>query len=72
MKVNYDEILVDDEIVEIMIRHLDIDGNGNIEKHEFKSGVEKWLALCNLQKKLHHNNQVRNILINNTLFLFKI
>ncbi|KAK1418089.1 hypothetical protein QVD17_27228 [Tagetes erecta] len=51
MKVNYDEI------VQIMIRHLDIDGNGNIEKHEFKLGMEKWLVLCNLQKQSHDNNQ---------------
>ncbi|KAK1418088.1 hypothetical protein QVD17_27227 [Tagetes erecta] len=51
MKVNYDEILVDDEIVEIMMRHLDIDGNGGINVHEFKSGVEKLLASSNLQKR---------------------
>ncbi|KAI3828225.1 hypothetical protein L1987_02322 [Smallanthus sonchifolius] len=43
MEVNYEEILMDDEIAEIIMRHLDIDGNGNIDKHEFKSGVTKWL-----------------------------
>ncbi|KAI7742454.1 hypothetical protein M8C21_026427, partial [Ambrosia artemisiifolia] len=43
MEVNYEEILMDDEIAEIIMRHLDIDGNGNIDKQEFKSGFTKWL-----------------------------
>nr|KAJ0188149.1 hypothetical protein LSAT_V11C900495890 [Lactuca sativa] len=43
MEMNYEEILMDDEIAEIIMRHLDIDGNGNIDKQEFQSGVTKWL-----------------------------
>lgn len=63
MKVNYDEILVDDEMVEIMMRHLDIDGDGGINIHEFKSGVEKLLASSNLQKRPDDKTKVRNILM---------
>lgn len=63
MKENYKEILVDDEISEIIIRHLDIDRNGDIDKHEFKTGVSKLLALRNSQKQSQESNQVRNIMI---------
>ncbi|KAK9077892.1 hypothetical protein SSX86_006230 [Deinandra increscens subsp. villosa] len=47
MEMNYEEILMEDEIAEIIMRHLDIDGNGNIDKHEFKSGVTKWFKEIN-------------------------
>ncbi|KAI3702807.1 hypothetical protein L6452_28559 [Arctium lappa] len=60
MEVNYNEVLMEDEIAEIIMRHLDIDGNGDIDKHEFKSGVKKWVKEINLvdqQKKSHDNNQ---------------
>lgn len=69
MEVNYEEILMDDEIAEIIMRHLDIDGNGNIDKQEFKSGVTKWLKEIDRrtsrnQKKLSKdNNRVRNIML---------
>ncbi|MFS7929381.1 putative EF-hand domain, sodium/calcium exchanger membrane region, EF-hand domain pair [Helianthus anomalus] len=60
MEVNYEEILMDDEIAEIIMRHLDIDGNGNIDKQEFKSGFTKWLKeidrATRTQKKLSHAN----------------
>ncbi|KAI7747319.1 hypothetical protein M8C21_033950, partial [Ambrosia artemisiifolia] len=46
LKAYYQEILVDDEIAEIIIRHLDNDGDGKIDKKEFRSGVGKWLASC--------------------------
>ncbi|KAK1418085.1 hypothetical protein QVD17_27224 [Tagetes erecta] len=62
MEVNYEEILMDDEIAEIIMRHLDIDGNGNIDKQEFKSGVTKWLkemdrVASRNQKKLSQDNK---------------
>ncbi|XP_071733690.1 sodium/calcium exchanger NCL2-like isoform X1 [Rutidosis leptorrhynchoides] len=63
MEVNYDEILMDDEVAEIIMRHLDIDGDGGIDKQEFKSGVTKWLkemdlvASRNQQKQLQNNNR---------------
>nr|XP_043628725.1 sodium/calcium exchanger NCL2-like [Erigeron canadensis] len=63
MEVNYDEILMDDEIAEIIMRHLDIDGNGDIDKQEFKSGVSKWLKEMdyvvsrNQQRQLQNNNR---------------
>lgn len=71
MEVNYEEILMGDEIAEMIMRHLDIDGNGNIDKQEFKSGVTKWLkeidhvASRNQKKKSRANNRVRNIKIRN-------
>nr|XP_043629214.1 sodium/calcium exchanger NCL2-like [Erigeron canadensis] len=55
MEVNYDEILMDDEIAEIIMRHLDIDGNGDIDKQEFKSGVAKWLK--EMDYVVSHNQQ---------------
>ncbi|XP_076912478.1 sodium/calcium exchanger NCL2-like [Bidens hawaiensis] len=55
LKVNNEKILVDDDIAKIMMRHLDIDRNGNIDKAEFRSGVGKLLVSCNLQLK--DNNQ---------------
>ncbi|GJX34178.1 sodium/calcium exchanger NCL2-like protein [Tanacetum coccineum] len=64
MEVNYEEILMDDEIAEIIMRHLDIDGNGDIDKQEFKSGVTKWIkeiehvATRNQQKQSQENNRV--------------
>ncbi|KVI02244.1 Calcium-binding EF-hand [Cynara cardunculus var. scolymus] len=60
MEVNYEEIvLMEDEIADIIIRHLDIDGNGDIDKHEFKSGVMRWLKeidhLASRKHKLQRN-----------------
>lgn len=69
MEVNYEEILMDDEIAEIIMRHLDIDGNGDIDKQEFKSGVTKWLkeidhvATRNQEKQSQENNRVRKLII---------
>ncbi|XP_024959912.1 sodium/calcium exchanger NCL2-like [Cynara cardunculus var. scolymus] len=62
MEVNYEEIvLMEDEIADIIIRHLDIDGNGDIDKHEFKSGVMRWLKeidhLASRKHKLQRNQE---------------
>ncbi|KAJ0847655.1 putative EF-hand domain pair protein CML [Helianthus annuus] len=57
LKGNYNEILVDDEIADIIMRHLDVDGDGNIDKAEFRLGVKKWVASCDLQKQLQDSNQ---------------
>ncbi|KAI3828218.1 hypothetical protein L1987_02315 [Smallanthus sonchifolius] len=57
LKGNYEEILVDDEIADIIMIHLDIDGNRNIDKKEFRSGVGKRLASCNLQKGSQDSNR---------------
>lgn len=61
MKVNYKEILVDDEVAEIMMRHLDIDGNKKIDKLEFITGVTKWFASHNLQNQSPDSKQVRKL-----------
>ncbi|KAI3497149.1 hypothetical protein L1887_39549 [Cichorium endivia] len=60
MEVNYEEILMDDEIAEIIMRHLDIDGNGNIDKQEFKSGVSKWLKEMDLVASRNQQKQSRD------------
>ncbi|KAL4580393.1 hypothetical protein LXL04_016584 [Taraxacum kok-saghyz] len=60
MEVNYEEILMDDEIAEIIMRHLDIDGNGNIDKQEFKSGVNKWLKEMDHVASRNEEKQSRN------------
>ncbi|KAJ0715636.1 putative EF-hand domain, sodium/calcium exchanger membrane region, EF-hand domain pair [Helianthus annuus] len=57
LKGNYNEILVDDEIADIIMRHLDVDGDGNIDKAEFRLGIKKWVASCDLQKQLQDSNQ---------------
>lgn len=60
---------MDDEIAEIIMRHLDIDGNGNIDKQEFQSGVTKWLkemdhvASRNQKKQSRNKNLVSVIVI---------
>ncbi|KAM0070892.1 putative EF-hand domain, sodium/calcium exchanger membrane region, EF-hand domain pair [Helianthus debilis subsp. tardiflorus] len=56
LEAYYQKILLDDEIAEIIMRHLDIDGNGDIDKEEFKSGVKKWLASRNLQQRSQDSN----------------
>ncbi|KAI3703889.1 hypothetical protein L1987_74085 [Smallanthus sonchifolius] len=60
MEVNYEEILMDDEIAEIIMRHLDIDGNGNIDKHEFKSGVTKWLKEMDRVASRHQKKKTQD------------
>ncbi|MFS7929383.1 putative EF-hand domain, sodium/calcium exchanger membrane region, EF-hand domain pair [Helianthus anomalus] len=56
LEAYYQKILLDDEIAEIIMRHLDIDGNGDIDKEEFNSGVKKWLASRNLQQRSQDSN----------------
>ncbi|KAI3702809.1 hypothetical protein L6452_28561 [Arctium lappa] len=63
MEVNYEgTVLMEDEMADIIIRHLDIDGNGDIDKHEFKSGVMKWLKeidhLAARKQKLQSNREI--------------
>ncbi|KAI3708338.1 hypothetical protein L2E82_37506 [Cichorium intybus] len=53
MEMNYDEIMMEDEITEIIMRRLDIDGSGVIDQREFRSGVKKWLKGINVP--LHSN-----------------
>ncbi|CAH1444562.1 unnamed protein product [Lactuca virosa] len=60
MEMNYEEILMDDEIAEIIMRHLDIDGNGNIDKQEFQSGVTKWLKEMDHVASRNQKKQSRN------------
>nr|XP_043630247.1 sodium/calcium exchanger NCL-like [Erigeron canadensis] len=48
MKVNHQELLIDDGIAEIMMRHLDTDRDGHIDKLEFVSGVLNLLESHNL------------------------
>ncbi|KAI3497152.1 hypothetical protein L1887_39552 [Cichorium endivia] len=68
MELNLDEIPMDgkiptkDEIFEIIMRRLDIDESGDINKKEFKYGVTKWLKGINVTsrnqgKQTHDNNQ---------------
>ncbi|CAI9303757.1 unnamed protein product [Lactuca saligna] len=60
MEMNYEEILMDDEIAEIIMRHLDIDGNGNIDKQEFQSGITKWLKEMDHVASRNQKKQSRN------------
>lgn len=63
MEQNSDEILIDEEMAEIIMRHLDIDKNGEIDQEEFKSGITKWLKQIDLvdshtiEKQSEYNNQ---------------
>ncbi|KAI3703890.1 hypothetical protein L1987_74086 [Smallanthus sonchifolius] len=56
-KVNEKVMRVDEKIADMIMRHLDVDGNKNIDKHEFKSGLARWLASCNTQNRSQDNNQ---------------
>nr|GFA89762.1 sodium/calcium exchanger NCL2-like [Tanacetum cinerariifolium] len=51
-----EEILVDVEIADIILRHLDVDGDGGIDKYEFKAGVKKLLNSRNLHKHSPESN----------------
>ncbi|KAI3708335.1 hypothetical protein L2E82_37502 [Cichorium intybus] len=64
MELNLDEIPMEgkipteDEIVEIIMRRLDIDRSGDINQNEFKYGVRKWLKGINVASRNHekHSN----------------
>ncbi|GKD72537.1 sodium/calcium exchanger NCL2-like protein [Tanacetum coccineum] len=55
-----EEILVDVEIADIIMRHLDVDGDGGIDKYEFKAGVKKLLNSRNLHKHSQESNGVND------------
>ena len=59
-----EEMLVDVEVADIIMRHLDVDRNGGIDKKEFKSGITKLLISRNLHKQSLARTGVRNIMIN--------
>nr|XP_043630249.1 sodium/calcium exchanger NCL2-like [Erigeron canadensis] len=56
-KVNDKELLVDDGIAEIMMRHLHPDEKGNINIFKFITGVSKLLESHKLENQSHSNNQ---------------
>ncbi|KAI3828221.1 hypothetical protein L1987_02318 [Smallanthus sonchifolius] len=60
MKANRKEMRVDSKLPEIIMRHLDIDGDGHIDKQEFKSGFARWLTSCNLQNQSQDRNSEAN------------
>ncbi|CAI9299640.1 unnamed protein product [Lactuca saligna] len=57
MEVN-NGIPMDEEIIEIIMRGLDIDGNGDINHQKFKSEIKGWLdTFCNKENPSQNNNQ---------------
>lgn len=71
MELNSDEVLIDEEMANIIMRHLDVDKSGDIDREEFKSKVTKWLNEIDRiashnqeqQSKSHDNHQVRTTMI---------
>ena len=51
---------IDKEVVEMIMTHLDVDGNGKIDRKEFETGLAEWAWEIE-QHKLH--NHVRNLII---------
>nr|XP_043630246.1 sodium/calcium exchanger NCL2-like [Erigeron canadensis] len=59
MKVNDKELMVDDGIAEIMMRHLDTDSNKCIDISEFETGVSKLLELRELTNQSHGTKETQ-------------
>lgn len=66
-----EEMLVDVEVADIILRHLDKDGNEVIDKEEFESGIKKLLISRNLHKQSLAHTGVR-IMIKRYFDLFII